>query len=867
MRFNANQIAHRRAKKPPKTVRKIAVSIGLLLLSGKSQADYQFSPALLGVGSETPATSVDLSLFSDGGVQPPGIYRIDLYLNQESVDTRAITFTLQKGGDGKESLQPCFKSRDLAALGVDTDAFPALPPQTANDCVDLARAIPNAKAEFLFDQQQLQLSIPQAALKKLARGYVSPELWDNGITALQTNYNFTGAQTWSSPEQVNSSSYFLNLRNGVNVGSYRLRNNSVWSRDDQGNTHWNSQSTYLQRDIVPLRSQLTLGDTNTPSDIFDRLLFRGVQLASVDEMYPDSLRGYSPVVRGIAKSNAQVIIRQNNQIIDQRYVPPGAFDIADLYAMSGSGDLNVTIKESDGSEQNVVVPFASLPVLQREGRLSHSVTLGRYRASSGDGTDQRHFLQSTLIYGLPWGMTLYGGTQLAGLYHALLLGGGKNIGDWGALSLDVTNAWTPGLSTADDATQQGAMWRVRYGKSFVSTGTTITVAGYRYASQGFYTLSQALTHTTTSENSSAFSNNNAQSHARKTLSIQQGLGRYLGSFSLSFLEESYWGKVPATRSVSLGYNGTVHGVSYSLNYSDNQNNSGTDRIISLTISLPFTLWSQNSWLSYGLSQRDGGSATQNLGLSGTALADNNLSWGVSQGYTNQGQGGNTTLNTSYKGSKGQLNMGYSRDDQQQRLNYGLQGGMLLHSDGVTLAQPLSDTLILVKAPGAEGVRVVNNSGVTTDSRGYAVVPYARPYHQNGVALDPATLSNDVELSLTSQNVIPTAGAVVVANYQTRVGKRLMMTLLRPNGEPVPFGAQVRLAAAGDEDSTLAKDRSSSRDSMMVGDGGLVYLTGMPVAGVLQIQWGSDAGSQCQVKFTVSDQPTGDSVPMMEATCR
>ena len=39
--------------------------------------------------------------------------------------------------------------------------------------------------------------------------------------------------------------------------------------------------------------------------------FRGVQLASDDNMLPDSLKGFAPVVRGIAKSNAQITIKQN----------------------------------------------------------------------------------------------------------------------------------------------------------------------------------------------------------------------------------------------------------------------------------------------------------------------------------------------------------------------------------------------------------------------------------------------------------------------------------------------------------------------------------------------------------------------------
>jgi outer membrane usher protein FimD/PapC len=38
-------------------------------------------------------------------------------------------------------------------------------------------------------------------------------------------------------------------------------------------------------------SRLTLGDSYTPGDVFDGLNFRGVQIASDDNMLADSLRG------------------------------------------------------------------------------------------------------------------------------------------------------------------------------------------------------------------------------------------------------------------------------------------------------------------------------------------------------------------------------------------------------------------------------------------------------------------------------------------------------------------------------------------------------------------------------------------------
>lgn len=60
---------------------------------------------------------------------------------------------------------------------------------------------------------------------------------------------------------------------------------------------------------------------------FDSVSFRGVQLASDDNMLPDSLKGFAPVVRGIAKSNAQITIKQNGYTIYQTYVSPGALKL------------------------------------------------------------------------------------------------------------------------------------------------------------------------------------------------------------------------------------------------------------------------------------------------------------------------------------------------------------------------------------------------------------------------------------------------------------------------------------------------------------------------------------------------------------
>lgn len=827
--------------------------------------DY-FNPALLEIGN--PAQSgADLSVFEDGEAQAPGKYRVDVYLNGEMLDTEELDFKMHKDAEGKKNLQPCLSEDMLGSMGVRLDLFPLIKASTAAGvCVDLAEAIPMASATLRFDQQRLDISIPQAAISSLARGYVSPEKWDSGIPALLANYHFSGANSKARNShggpgsRDDSDTYYLNLRSGFNLGAWRLRNYSTWNRDEKGNNHWDSINTYLQRDIVSLKSQLTLGDSNSPSDIFDSVPFRGAQLASDDDMLPESMRGYSPVVRGIARSNAQVTIKQNGYIIYQSYVPPGAFEIKDLYPTAGSGDLAVTIKEADGSEQYLVVPFASVPVLQREGRFKFSLTSGQYR-SYNDDVSKTQFSQATAIYGLPWGATIYGGVQAASKYQSLALGVGQNMGMIGAISADVIQAWT---KQEDKLKEDGQSWRLRYGKSFSETGTNFSLASYRYSTAGFYTLQEALE----SYNSRSTEQYSNHKKSRAEMTLSQNLWKEGGALSLSLIKEVYWSDHRTNESVGVGYNNTWNGISYGLNYSYSKNsgnvNTGTDsnksfnardQVFAFNISVPLSRWLPNSYVSYNLNTSRNGDTTNNIGLNGTALENNNLNYGISQAYTSQGQGASGNANADYKGGYGEVRAGYSYDHNQQRLDYGLEGGIILHENGLTLSQPLGETVALVKAPGAGDVDITNNTGVKTDWRGYGVVPYVTAYRRNQVSLDTTTLPDDVDITITSQTVIPTRGAVVRADFNPNIGQRVLMTLLMQGETPVPFGA------------TVSHADSENDNGSIVGDSGQVYLTGMAERGVLNVKWGNAENQQCQVNYDLTNLKANTGIQMVNGDCR
>lgn len=831
------------------------VSCHLLVLAGVPQSTYAreyFNPSLLEV--DNPAQpGVDLSMFEEGE-QAPGKYRVDILVNDQLIDTRDVNFTYQADASGEKSLQPCFSAEELKSFGVKVELFPAL---KANDqCVNLPGAIPHASSDFDFNQQRLSLSIPQIAMDNKARGYVPPKYWDEGIVAAMVNYNFSGSNSYGrKPGVLDEHTYYLNLRSGLNIGPWRLRNYSTWSHNDGNGDHWNSINTYVERSIIPLKARLTMGDSSSQSDVFDSVSFRGAQLASDDDMLPDSLKGFAPVVRGIARTNATVTVRQNGYIIYQTYVPAGAFVINDLYPTSGSGDLFVNIKEADGSEQNMVVPYASVPILQRPGRFKFSITSGQYR-SFDTHVDKTPFSQATGIYGLRWGATLYGGFQASSKYQSLALGWGQNLGRLGAISADVTQAWA---NRSGNLKTDGQSWRVRFGKNFINTGTNFSLASYRYSTKGFYTLKETLdTYTDT-----GFASYQDHKKSRAELTIGQRLGEHGGSLTASLVNETYWNNAKRMESYGIGYNNYWKSISYSLNYTYTKNGydsllgqrrAYTDSIFNFTVSVPLSKFLPNGNISYALNTSKQGHTNNTVSLYGTALEGRNLTYNISQSYGSQGDGASGNASVDYRGGMGEVNVGYSYDHDRHRVNYGVQGGVLVHRDGITLSQPLNETTILVKAPGAAHARLANQTGVTTDWRGYAVIPYAAEYRHNEIRFDTKSLGDNVDMVQTTQDVIPTRGAVVRADFKANVGQRALLTLLMQNGEPVPFGAIV----------SVPDNKANSGG--IVGDAGQVYMSGLASSGTLAVKWGNQPSQQCHVTYTLGATPAAG-IQTANAQCR
>lgn len=783
-------------------LKKIGIIVFGILSCPVTAAQVWFNPSAID-NADGSISETDLQHFNNGG-QRPGNYSTDIYVNGNYALRTQIEFINSPDG----SLIPLLNVDLISRLGINPGPLGEQEKtQSHPKFWQGVGAIPNASTTFDIALQRLDISIPQAYLSPRAQGAISRDLWQDGLPTMMVGYSASGARTWTKNGK-SSDNQFLGLNNGINLGGWRLRNYSTYAANDHS-AEWNSISSTLSHDIRAINGQLLLGDTNTRGDLFDSVKIRGIQLFSEEAMLPDSQRGFAPVIRGIAATNAMVTVRQNNAIIYQTYVAPGAFEFHDLYPTGSNGDLYVTVEGVDGSKHEFIQPFSSVPNMLREGNLRYEMNLGEYRPGDHHA-DTPNLILGSLFYGVSNSLTLYSGGIAADRYHSAALGAGIGLGLVGSLSFDVTAA---GATTADGERHQGYAYRAQYAKTVTATDTTLTLSSYRYSTSGFYSFQEA----------NQRDNINGNKKSRFQLVLSQSTGSF-GNLYFSGYQQDYRQSGHKERNLNVGWNISYSGVNYNIGYALSKTSYGVpDRQLTFSLQIPLDRWLGNTWVTATTTSKNHGRNQTQVGIGGTALADNNLSYNLQQSYDHHNHDNSGNASVNYKSAYTEANAGYNYATEARQFNAALRGGIVFHPYGVTLSQPLSDTLVLVRAPNTGGIKVRNNVGVSTDKRGYAVVPYASAYRNNSIALDMRSLPDNAELDEPVKNIVPTYGALVLADFQVRKGYRALLTLTH-QGKAIPFGASV---TTGSEPETTG----------IVADNGEVYLSGLPTTGELHVAWG------------------------------
>ncbi len=622
-----------------------------------------------------------------------------------------------------------------------------------------------APARLRYDARRHRLAVRiDSSLMNPAQGYVPPSRLDDGIPALWLDYQVNAAQNngamYADVERRTTLYGTFNL--GANAGPWRIRSSHLYSRNTIGKPEWEHIDAYAQRDIARWHGRLRLGEGYTDDLLFDSMPFTGAQLASEDALLPDYLQPFTPVVRGVARGNAEVLVRQRGVLFYHTVVPPGPFALTDVRPPSSSGDITVTVREADGTEHISVVPYTPMPLIVHSKVWKYAFTVGRYRRVQGSEFAQPEFAQATAGYGLPYKLSVFGGMLSARGYQSVSGGMGWRSSAAGAISVDITRSRVK-QTVAQPA---GNRIRMRYAKAIAATGTGIRIEANRYIGGTFRTLANVLKR----DQDLAFwrelfgdeaANWVTESVPRSQLNldVRQNFGD-TGSVYANLTSYRY--ASANLNRVSAQVGATWYGSHFDVDVQAGINRTRGRKNVSFEVSLSIPLVSSRrmGMLRYGTTaSRDDGIFVWNNRLSGSALRDYRLNYTLSeQRSTNVGMEGNARA--SYLSDAGLVSAGYSQGREYRKVDLSAAGSVVAYRGGVVLGQSLADTVAIVDAPGYPYASIDGQLSTRTDARGRAVIPYLTPHRTNRIGLDSFELDNQLDYNSLVREVAPSSGAVI-----------------------------------------------------------------------------------------------------------
>ncbi|WP_445224724.1 fimbria/pilus outer membrane usher protein [Erwinia sorbitola] len=807
-------------------------------------------------------SGVDVGRFSEGNKIDPGVYSVFVIVNQKSLGKYNVTF---KDIEGSSSAQPHFTLKELNQIGIrlnaNNDQSSQLVDEKTDEYFSIKQVIKKSAVHYNSGDYELSITVPQVNIINRPRGYIDPNRWDAGVPTIFLDYNsnmyrgFTGAK---HGERLKNVIYTGNLgmKAGINLKGWRFRKRMNVNLSSRGESYTQNLVGYAQTDITRLQSQLTIGDSNTRGEVFDSYNIRGIVLQSDERMLPEGLRNYVPILRGVAETNAKVTIIQRGQTVYETVVPPGPFELSDIGAMGYGGDLQMTITESDGRVRNQSIPFSAPPMLLHQGVSLFSFSAGELREDSLRKNPK--IMQGIYQYGVGNMYTLYGGGQFAENYYSLALGNAFNT-PIGGFSLDVTNATS---KLADNKKKTGTSFRVGYSRYMEATDTDVTLAAYRYSTEGYFTFREASMERYYRRN---ILETDYRAKERVSMTIGQ---RLINDAYLNFTGSmyKYWDHRSGTRQYSVTYNKSEKYFSYSLTAMRSKNNNReNENTYMLSFSIPFgggyTKKPVFNSLYTSLTHDEGKGTSLQVNANGSQGEMSELTYGI--GATteskrhNNGAQQSVSGNAFYRSPLGNFGITASADSKStNQVSLSASGSVVGHQGGVTVGPPVGDSpFAIVSVPGGKGAKILNGYGAEVNSSGYAIMPSLTSYRENTISIDTRGLPGTVDVLDSESTIVPRAGSAILVNMKTIVGSPYILIVRRSDNSYLPIGTELF-------------DMNGVSQGI-IGQGGMAFVRGWdPTINVLRAKW-NEGREQCQIlpnKYLTPPIKDSGDIVTMEVKC-
>lgn len=819
--------------------------ISLSIIGNTQAADIEFNTDILDVNDKE---NIDLSQFSRPGYLMPGEYSFTIYANKQILPEQTVFF-YSDPANPKNSLA-CLSPTLVNQLGLKKAQLSSLTWWYQEQCLNLS-SLQGTDVKADLAESAIYINIPQAYLEYSAENWDPPSRWEEGIPGLLLDYNMN-AQVSQQKRNGSSTSYTAGGYGvaGANVSAWRLRGDWQMRQDkrsgEEVTNDFNWSRFYAYRAVKSLNSKLTVGEDFLTSDIFDSFRFTGMSLVSDTNMLPPNLRGYAPEVTGVARSNAAVIISQQGRVIYQTQVAAGPFRIQDL-SDALAGELDVQVKEQDGSTQSFTVSTASIPYLTRPGMVRYKLAIGRpsnwrHRVNGG------MFASGEFSWGVSNGWSLFGGGTTEQNYLASALGVGRDLMLFGAMSFDVTRSFTqlPSMLGENESgkSYSGSSYRLNYSKRFDTYNSQISFAGYRFSQKGFMSMSEYL---------DAMSTGTRQHNSKEMYTVsynQQFSGIGLSAY-VNYHHQTYWNQPDNDRySFSLARYfdvGRVKNASVNLTAYRNRFNGSNDDGMYLSLSLP---WGNSGSIS---ANSDWSGNQNNQRVSYYDRIDERSNYQMSTGWGRSG--GLMSGFYTRKGDLAQINANATyQQDRYTSAGFSMQGGATATAQGVAIhrGNQMGGTRIFVDTEGIPDIPLRGNGAIVrTNSQGRAVLTDTNSYYRSLVSVDLNALPDNAEVTQSIKQGTLTEGAIGYRAFNVVAGIKAMATIRLADNSYPPFGATVM--------------NQRKQQVGIVNDGGQAYLSGLNPGEALSVNW--DTKTQCEVILPASFSDQQDSIPNLLLPCK
>ena len=791
-----------------------------------ASTDVEFNTDVLDAADRD---NIDLTRFATDNYVPPGEYLLDIKINGQAVGQQKVRYLASK--DEKHT-QACINGEILARLALKEEAQQKVA-QPFADCYDLL-SLPGATLSNYAGV--LDITIPQAWMKYNDPNWTPPERWDQGIGGFLLDYSLTGQYTRQLDMHKDYSTLSGYGQTGFNLGGWRVRGEyqtSYYSATHQFDFDMNQ--FYAYRPLPMMAAKLTAGEIYLDSQVFDTVRFTGLNLASDERQLPPNLQGYAPEIRGLAKTNAKVTVKQSGRIIYET-----TFNIQDLRS-SVRGTLDVQVEEQDGSISTFQVNTANIPYLTRPGYVRYNVAIGapsRYSHKiQGPG-----FASGDFSWGITNAWSLYGGLQSAGAeYTAVSAGIGRDLSVFGALSLDATESYS---QQSNQKRLKGTSFKLSYAKTFDEYNSSITFAGYRFSQEDFRSFSQYLNERYEGYDSLGREKEVYTITGNKTFWADEP-GKATTVF-LTYTHQNYWNRSSQDRyGISLGRSfnvGNIRGITTNISAYRSDYEGRKDDSIALSLSIPV---GDSKWSGLDVQTNNGKTSPM---LSYTDSSDYNNLWRLRAGAS---QSGYANVDGYYqrRSQYAEINSNASyQQDNYLSLSSTLRGGFTatrhgaaLHNSGATL----NTARVMVNTNGIGDVPL-NDGKSRTNNFGIAVIPDIVSYNSFDTRVDVDAMSESIEPAKAISTATLTEGAIGYQTFGMAKGEKMMGIIRLADGTYPPFGAEV----INDDGVSVS----------MIMEGGQGWLAGVNPQELLSVVWGGKKQCQIAIPPTIERRATAALLP-------